>query len=224
MGMGRSDYVRLSAHRSLLCVLDDNSLFWLARDVPGLEPTIECWCYRYDWAGDYVSPRQCLGDRTAEVYGLAVATAKGGGAFTLAGPGVSSAGGIGRYLSLTSLLSEQMKWYTTRGLVVPEWCARHISLLHRKIHELQQAHHVQQTLRCRRNKGPLLDWGLWRMFKPMFGWWKMRNPERDWFLGGPRFELWNLKDKTPKRPRPNRRGSFASAEKLVVPYGLWDVR
>ena len=33
------------------------------------------------------------------------------------------------------------------------------------------------------------------MFKPMFGWWKMRNPERDWFLGGPRFELWNLKDK-----------------------------
>ena len=52
---------------------------------------------------------------------------------------------IGRYLSLTSLLSEQMRWYTTRGLVVPEWCARHISLLHRKIHELQQAHHVQQT-------------------------------------------------------------------------------
>ena len=45
------------------------------------------------------------------------------------------------------------------------------------------------------------------MFKPMFGWWKMRNPERDWFLGGPRFELWNLKDKTPKRPRPNRRGT-----------------
>ena len=23
--------------------------------------TIGCWCYRYDWAGDYVSPRQCLG-------------------------------------------------------------------------------------------------------------------------------------------------------------------
>ena len=63
------------------------------------------------------------------------------------------------------------------------------------------------SLRCRRNKGPLLDWGLWRMFKPMFGWWKMRNPERGWFLGGSRFELWNLKDKTLKRPRPNRRGT-----------------
>ena len=50
-----------------------------------------------------------------------------------------------RYLSLTSLLSEQMRWYTTRGLVVPEWCARRISLLHRKIHELQQSFHVQQT-------------------------------------------------------------------------------
>ena len=37
------------------------------------------------------------------------------------------------------------------------------------------------------------------MFKPMFGWWK--NPERDWFLVG------NLKDKTPKRPRPNRSGT-----------------
>ena len=104
--------------------------------------------------------------------------------------GLSLSEQIGRYLSLTSLLSEQMRWYTTRGLVVPEWCARHISLLHHKIHELQQAHHVRRTanrgtsLRCRRNKGPLLDWGLWRMFKPMFGWWKMRNPERDWFLGG----------------------------------------
>ena len=58
--------------------------------------------------------------------------------------GLSLSEQIGRYLSLTSLLSEQMRWYTTRGLVVPEWCARHISLLHRKIHELQQAHHVQQ--------------------------------------------------------------------------------
>ena len=59
--------------------------------------------------------------------------------------GLSLSEQIGRYLSLTSLLSEQMRWYTTRGLVVPEWCARHISLLHRKIHELQQARHVQQT-------------------------------------------------------------------------------
>ena len=59
--------------------------------------------------------------------------------------GLSLSEQIGRYLSLTSLLSEQMRWYTTRGLVVPEWCARRISLLHRKIHELQQAHHVQQT-------------------------------------------------------------------------------
>ena len=58
--------------------------------------------------------------------------------------GLSLSEQIGRYLSLTSLLSEQMRWYTTRGLVVPEWCARHISLLHRKIHELQQARHVQQ--------------------------------------------------------------------------------
>ena len=54
---------------------------------------LRCWCYRYDWAGNYVSPRQCLGDRTAEVYGLAVATATGGGAFTIAAAGVSSAGG-----------------------------------------------------------------------------------------------------------------------------------
>ena len=45
------------------------------------------------------------------------------------------------------------------------------------------------------------------MFKPMVGWWKIRNPELDWFLGGPRFELWNLKDKTPKRLRPNRGGT-----------------
>ena len=59
--------------------------------------------------------------------------------------GLSLSEQIGRYLSLTSLLSEQMRWYTTRGLVVPEWCARHISLLHRKIHELQQSFHVQQT-------------------------------------------------------------------------------
>ena len=63
------------------------------RQQPILAGTsVGCWCYRYDWAGDYVSPRQCLRDRTAEVYGLAVATAAGGGAFTLAGPGVSSAG------------------------------------------------------------------------------------------------------------------------------------
>ena len=61
------------------------------------------------------------------------------------------------------------------------------------------------SLRFRHDKDPLLDWGLWRMFKPpMVGWWRMRNPELDWFLGGPRFELWNLKDKTPKRLRPNR--------------------
>ena len=59
--------------------------------------------------------------------------------------GLSLSEQIGRYLSLTSLLSEQMRWYTTRGLVVPEWCARHISLLHRKIHELQQSFHIQQT-------------------------------------------------------------------------------
>ena len=45
------------------------------------------------------------------------------------------------------------------------------------------------------------------MFKPMVGWWKIRNPELDWFLGGPRFELCNLKDKTPKRLRPNRGGT-----------------
>ena len=45
------------------------------------------------------------------------------------------------------------------------------------------------------------------MFKPMVGWWKIRNPELDWFLGGPRLELWNLKDKTPKRLRPNRGGT-----------------
>ena len=113
---------------------------------------IGCCCYHYDGAGDYVSPRQCLGDRTAEVYWLAFATAKGGGAFTLRDPGfpppvkgLSLSEQIGRYLSLTSLLSEQMRWYTTRGLVVPEWCARHISLLHRKIHELQQSFHIQQT-------------------------------------------------------------------------------
>ena len=65
--------------------------------------------------------------------------------FPLPVEGLSLSEQIGRYLSLTSLLSEQMRWYTTRGLVVPEWCARHISLLHRKIHELQQAFHVQQT-------------------------------------------------------------------------------
>ena len=59
--------------------------------------------------------------------------------------GLSLSEQIRRYLSLTSLLSEQMRWYTTRGLVVPEWCARHISLLHRKIHELQQSFHIQQT-------------------------------------------------------------------------------
>ena len=58
--------------------------------------------------------------------------------------GLSLSKQIGQYLSLTSLLSEQMRWYTTRGLVVPEWCARHISLLRRKIHELQQAHHVSK--------------------------------------------------------------------------------
>ena len=45
------------------------------------------------------------------------------------------------------------------------------------------------------------------MFKLMVGWWKIRNPELDWFLGGPRFELWNLKDKTPERLRPNRGGT-----------------
>ena len=71
------------------------------------------------------------------------------------------------------------------------------------------------SLRFWHDKDPMLDWGIWRMFKPMVGWWKIRNPELDWFVGGPRFELWNLKDKTPKRLRPNR-----SAEKLVVPYGL----
>ena len=54
--------------------------------------------------------------------------------------GLSLSEQIGRYF-----LSEQMRWYTTRGLVVPEWCARHISLLHRKIHELQQSFHIQQT-------------------------------------------------------------------------------
>ena len=83
--------------------------------------------------------------------GLPMAAAEGG-AFTLSDPefplpveGLSLSEQIGRYLSLTSLLSEQMRWYTTRGLVVPEWCARHISLLHRKIHELQQSFHIQQT-------------------------------------------------------------------------------
>ena len=96
MGMVRSDYVHLSVHRNL-CVLDDSSLFWLARD---LGTTIRWCCYHYDGAGDYVSPRHCLGDRAAEVYWLAFATAAGGGGgFTL-----------GQYLSLTSLLSEQMRW------------------------------------------------------------------------------------------------------------------
>ena len=177
--------------------------------------TIGCWCYRYDWAGDYVSPRQCLGDRTAEVYGLAVATAAGGGAFTLAGPGVSSAGGgivsdqTNRAVFVAHIALERADevvynpWIGCTG-VVREAYQFVASQDPRTSASAPRPAKRGTSLRCRHNKGPLLDWGLWRMFKPMFGWWKMRNPEQDWFLGGPRFELWNLKDKTPKRPRPNR--------------------
>ena len=190
--------------------------------------TVECCCYRYDWAGDYVSPRQCLGDRTAEVYGLAFATAAGGGAFTLSGLGVSSAGGgivferTNRAVFVAHIAPERANevvynpWIGCTGVVREAHGCTGV------VREAQQFAASQDprtsasvprpanrgtSLRFRRDKDPLLDWGLWRMFKPMLGWWKMRNPELDWFLGGPRFELWNLKDKTPKRPRPNRGGT-----------------
>ena len=58
--------------------------------------------------------------------------------------GLSKSEEIARYLSLSSLLSSQMRWYSERGLVVPSWCARHISLLHQKVNQLQQLQHVVQ--------------------------------------------------------------------------------
>ena len=58
--------------------------------------------------------------------------------------GLSKSEEIARYLSLSSLLSSQMRWYSEMGLVVPSWCARHISLLHQKVNQLQQLQHVAQ--------------------------------------------------------------------------------
>ena len=180
--------------------------------------TIGCCCYHYDWAGDYVSPRQCLGDRTAEVYGLAFATATGGGAFTLSGPGVSSAGGgivferTNRAVFVAHIAPERANevvynpWIGCTGVVreayqfVASQDSRTSAIIPRPANR-------GTSLRFRHDKYPMLYGGLWRMFKPMVGWWKIRNPELDWFLGGPRFELWNLKDKTPKRLRPNRGGT-----------------
>ena len=135
--------------------------------------------------------------------------------------GLSLSEQIGRYLSLTSLLSEQMKWYTTRGLVVPEWCARHASQDPRTSAVIPRPANGGTSLRFWRDKYPMLDWGVWRMFKPMVGWWKIRNPELDWFLGGPRFELCNLKDKTPKRLRPNQRGTSLFLPRKKICGALW---
>ena len=180
--------------------------------------TIGCCCYHYDGAGDYVSPRQCLRDRTAEVYWLAFATAAGGGAFTLSGPGVSSAcGGIvfertNRTVFVAHIAPERANevvynpWIGCTG-VVREAYQFVASQDSRTSAVIPHPANGGTSLRFWHDKDPMLDWGIWRMFKPMVGWWKIRNPELDWFLGGPRFELWNLKDKTPKRLRPNRGGT-----------------
>ena len=180
--------------------------------------TIGCCCYHYYGAGDYVSPRQCLQDRTAEVYWLAYATAAGGGAFTLSGPGVSSAcGGIvvkrtNRTVFVAHIAPERANevvynpWIGCTGVVreAYQFVASQDSQTSAVIPHPANG---GTSLRFWHDKDPMLDWGVWRMFKPMVGWWKIRNPELDWFLGGPRFELWNLKDKTPKRLRPNRGGT-----------------
>ena len=180
--------------------------------------TIGCCCYHYDGAGNYVSPRQCLGDRTAEVYWLAYATASKGGAFTLSGPGVSSAcGGIvfertNRTVFVAHIAPERANevvynpWIGCTG-VVREAYQFVASQDSRTSAVIPHPANGGTSLGFWRDKDPMLDWGIWRMFKPMVGWWKIRNPELDWFLGGPRFELWNLKDKTPKRLRPNRGGT-----------------
>ena len=124
--------------------------------------TIGCCCYHYDRAGNYVSPRQCLG-----VYNP--------------------------WIGCTGVVREAYQFVASQdsrtSAVIP--------------HPANGG----TSLGFWHDKDPMLDWGIWRMFKPMVGWWKIRNPELDWFLGGPRFELWNLKDKTPKRLRPNRGGT-----------------
>ena len=58
--------------------------------------------------------------------------------------GLSKSEEIARYLSLSSLLRSQMRWYSERGLVTPSWCARHIALLHQKVNQLQQLQHAVQ--------------------------------------------------------------------------------
>ena len=171
---------------------------------------IGCCCYHYDGAGDYVSPRQCLGDWTAEVYWLAFATATGGG-------GVSSAcGGIvfertNRAVFVAHIFPERANevvynpWIGCTGVVrgVYQFVASQDS---RTSAVIPRPANGGTFVRLWQDKYPMLDWGGW-WFKPMVGWWKIRNPELDWFLGGPRFELCNLKDKTPKRLRPNRGGT-----------------
>ena len=172
---------------------------------------IGCWCYRYC---DYVSPRQCLGDRTAEVYGLCRCHRRGRWGLY---PRGTQGGGIVSERTNRAVFVAHIALERADEVVYNPWigCTGVVREAYQFVasQDPQTSASVPRpanrgtSLRCRRNKGPLLDWGLWRMFKPMFGWWKMINPELDWFLGGPRFELWNLKDKMPKRPRPNRRGT-----------------
>ena len=154
--------------------------------------TIGCCCYHYYGAGDYVSPRQCLGDRTAEVYWLAYATAAGGGAFTLSGPGVSSAcGGIVFERTNRAVFVAHIAPERANEVVYNPWigCTG-------VVREAYQFVASQDSRTSAVIPHPANG-----------GWWKIRNPELDWFLGGARFELWNLKDKTPKRLRPNRGGT-----------------
>ena len=58
--------------------------------------------------------------------------------------GLSKSEEIARYLSLSSLLSSHVRWYSERGLVTPSWCAGRIAMLHQKVNQLQQLQHAVQ--------------------------------------------------------------------------------
>ena len=153
MGMVRSDYIRSSIRPSEPARPRRQQPI-LAREgpVPGLEPLSGVVVTTMTGPATMSSPDNASETGPQRYTGLPLPPPREVGPLPSRDPGfpppvegLSLSEQIGRYLSLTSLLSEQMRWYTTRGLVVPEWCARHISLLHRKIHELQQSFHVQQT-------------------------------------------------------------------------------
>ena len=123
--------------------------------IPASTAYADCTTGAYSKLGSsgstsYYACNATTGTRT-KIYGSTDTTADGGGAFTGSGPGVSSpveglskSEEIARYLSLSSLLSSQMRWYSERGLVTPSWCARHIAMLHQKVNQLQQLQHAVQ--------------------------------------------------------------------------------